>query len=143
MSVLRVAANVQSSSESITKAFPPSQTAHMDRHVLWNNNNFECNILNVDGSCLGTPPRACFGGLIRNSDGYYIYGFSGFLPASTDILQAELSAIYFGLRSTKDLGISPLACYSDSILAIDTIIEACSTYHVYAVLIHEIKVLLA
>jgi len=113
------------------------------RHLWWNNNNYDCNILNVDGSCLGTPPRAGFGGLIRNSSGYYISGFTGFLPASSDILQAELTAIYFGLRTTKDLGISPLVCYSDSILAIDTVKKASTTYHVYAILIHEIKVLLS
>jgi ribonuclease HI len=39
----------------------------------------------------------------------------------------------------KDLGFAPVACYSDSTLAINMIKEAFSKYHVYAVLLHEIK----
>jgi ribonuclease HI len=143
MPIHRVAANIKNSSQSIAHAFPSHQTVHMDRHIRWNNNNFDGNILNVDGSCIGNPTRAGFRGLIRNSAGCYITGFSGFLPASTDILQAELSAIYFRLCSVKDLGIAPLACYSNSLLAINTIKEASSKFHVYAVIIHEIKLLLS
>jgi len=115
----------------------------MDRYIQWNNNNFDCNILNVDGSCIGTPARAGFGGLIRNNDGYCVTGFSGFIPDSADILLAELTAIYHGLTIAKDLGFAVVACYSDSLLAINTVKEASSKYHVYAVLIHEIKILLS
>jgi ribonuclease HI len=37
----------------------------------------------------------------------------------------------------------PVACYTDSILAINSIKEANTKYHVYAVLIHEIQELLS
>ena len=143
MSIHKVVANIRNSTDSIKQAFPSHQNVHLERHIRWNNDNFECSILNVDGSCIGTPVRAGFGGLIRNNAGYYLTGFSGFLPASSDMLHAELTAIYFGLSTAKDLGITPLACYSDSLLAINTIKEASSKFHVYAVLIHEIKTLLS
>jgi len=143
MSIQRVSTNITNATESIMHAFPSLQSGHLERYIRWNNNNFDCNILNVDGSCLGTPTRAGFGGLIRNSAGYYFTGFSGFIPSSSDILQAELSAIYFGLSIAINLGFAPLACYSDSIHAITSIKEPCSKFHVYAVLIHEIQELLS
>jgi len=142
MTVHRVAASIWNSSEDIKLSFPSSSDVQLDRYIRWNNNNFDGNILNVDGSCIGTPSRAGFGGLIRNNSGYYIAGFSGYRPTSSDILQAELTAIYQGLTMAKDMGIDDLTCYSDSLLAINTIKEAPSNYHVYVVLIHEIKVLL-
>ncbi|XP_024626732.1 uncharacterized protein [Medicago truncatula] len=86
-----------------------------------------------------TSTRAGFGGLIRNGAGFYLAGFSRFIPSSTDILHAELSAISHGLKMAKDMGLAPVACYSDSILAINTIKESYSKYHVYAVLLHEIQ----
>lgn len=142
MTLHRVAANIWNSSETIKLSFPSSSVVQEDRHIRWNNNNFEGTILNVDGSCLGTPLRAGFGGLIRNTGGYYLAGFSGYLPASSDILQAELTAIYHGLSMARNMGFTDLKCYSDSLLAVSTIMKATSNYHVYAVLIHEIKALL-
>lgn len=142
MTIHRVAVNIQNSVEDIKRLFQPGPAVQLERHIRWNNNNFEGDILNVDGSCIGTPSRAGFGGLIRNTSGYYLAGFSGYLPASSEVLQAELNAIYHGLSMAKNMGISDLKCYSDSLLAINTIMEASSKYHVYAVLIHEIKVLL-
>jgi ribonuclease HI len=143
MPIHRVAANIRNATDSILYAFPTLQPSHLEQYCRWNNNNFDCTILNVDGSCLGSPTRAGFGGLIRNSAGFYLAGFSGFIPSSSDILQAELSAIYFGLSMASDLGYAHLACYSDSMLVINTIKEGYSKYHVYAVLIHEIQELLS
>jgi len=143
MTTNRVAANIRNSAHSILRAFPSQQAAHLERYIRWNNNNFDSNILNVDESCLGTPVRAGFGGLMRNSAGFCITGFSGFIPSSSDILHAVLSAIYYGLKMAKDLGLVPVACYSDSILAVNSIKETPSKFHVYAVLIHEIQELLS
>jgi len=58
-------------------------------------------------------------------------------------LHAELSAILYGLKMATDMGFAPVACYSDFILAINSIKEAFSKYHVYAVIIHEIQELLS
>ncbi|XP_024634605.1 uncharacterized protein [Medicago truncatula] len=111
--------------------------------VKWNQNNNHCHILNVDGSCLGTPIRAGFGGIIRNNVGAYLSGFSGFIPESTDILLAELTALHQGLLMAAAMGIEELACYSDSLLSINLITGRVSNYHVYAVLIQDIKDLLS
>jgi len=122
MSLTRLSANIMSSVKDINLAFSsPIPITSMDPYIRWNNNNFDCAILNVDGSCIGSPARAGFGGLIRNSAIFFLAGFSGFLPPSSDILQAELTAIYYGLSMAKDMGITQLVCYSDSHLSINII----------------------
>jgi ribonuclease HI len=110
-----------------------------DIYVRWNNNNFNCTILNVDGSCIGSPTWAGFGGLIRNSAGFYLSGFLGFLPSSSDILQAELTAIYHDITLAIDMGISNMAVYSDSLLSINLITGISSKFHIHAVLIQDIR----
>ncbi|XP_024630789.1 uncharacterized protein [Medicago truncatula] len=111
--------------------------------VRWNNNDTNCIILNVDGSCLGEPIRAGFGGVIRNSAGFYFSGFSGLIASTTDILLAELTAIHRGLFLAVQLGIEELVCYSDSMLSVKLLTEHVSNYHVYTVLIQDIKDILA
>jgi hypothetical protein len=67
MSLNQLSLCIQNSVEDITTSFcNPSLVVPIERHVRWNNNNFDCPILNVDGSCIGNPFRAGFGGLIRN-----------------------------------------------------------------------------
>jgi len=84
MSLTRLSANIMNSAEDIKFAFSPSNpVTPRGRHIRWNKYNFDCTILNVDGSCIGSG----FGGLIRNSAGFYLAGFTGFLPSSSDILQ--------------------------------------------------------
>jgi len=112
----------------------PNPIAHAARHIKWNNSNFNCAILNV-----GSPPRTGFGGLIRNSVGFYLQGFSGFLPPPSDILEAELTAILHGLSVAQDMEITELMCYSDSLLSINLVNGNSSRYHVHAVLIQDIK----
>jgi len=111
--------------------------------VRWNNNNHQCHILNVDGSCLGTPIRTGFGGLIRNSACFFLSGFSGYLPNSSCILLAELTTIYKGLRLALDMGCEDLVCYTDSQLYVNLISGDVSKYHTYAVLVQDIKDVMA
>jgi len=54
-------------------------------------------------------------------------------------LLAELTTIYHGLRLAKNMGINDLVCYSDSLLSINLIQGDTSHYHVYVVLIQDIK----
>jgi len=95
-------------------------------------------VLNVDGSCLGVPPRAGFGGIIRNSAGFYLSGFHSFISTSTDILLVELTAIQRGLLIAMEMGIEELVCYSDSLLSISLLTGHASKFHAYAVLIQDI-----
>jgi ribonuclease HI len=75
----------------------------------------------VDGSCTGSPIRSRFGGIIRNTFGHYLAGFSGFIPETSDILLVELYAIYKGLLLAKDMNIDKLVGYSDSLHCVNLI----------------------
>jgi len=100
-------------------------------------------ILNIDGSCMGDLVRTGFGGVIRNNLGTYIVGFSGFINNSHDILFAELTTLYKGLTLAVSLNFEEMVCYSDSPLTVNLINDDYSRYHVYAVLIQNIKDLLS
>ncbi|CAJ2643293.1 unnamed protein product [Trifolium pratense] len=143
-SINRLSFNIQSMIATLTSCFSSHSTTNSEEiHVKWNNNNHSGIILNVDGSCLGSPVRAGFGGIIRNDSGYYLSGFSGFIQGSSDILHAELLAIYQGLTLAKNMAIDELVCYSDSLHCINLIKGPNINYHVYAVLIQDIKELIS
>ena len=92
---------------------------------------------------MGSPVCAGFGGLLRNSAGLFISSFSGFLPNSTCVLLAELMAIHKGLRLAIDMGVDELVCFSDSQLSVKLITGDVSKFHSYAVLIQDIKDVIA
>ncbi|MCI29329.1 RNA-directed DNA polymerase (Reverse transcriptase), partial [Trifolium medium] len=112
----RLSFNIRAMVETFRNCFYPDPNDRLvDRHIRWNNNNYSCVILNVDGSCLGSSVRSGFGGVIRNTFGHYLAGFSCFIQGSSDILLAELYTIYKGLLLAKDMSIGELICYSDSL----------------------------
>jgi len=89
-SLSRLSYNIHSMVDSFNLCFKNnSQIAQVGRFIRWNNDNYSCTIFNVDGSCLGTP-QADFGGIIRNSAGYYFSSFSGCINVSSDILYVKL-----------------------------------------------------
>jgi len=144
-SLHRLSSSIKNSMENNLVGFPPSATAATtNRYTRWNNNNNNISgaILNVDGSCHGTPTRTGFGGVLRSDSGLFIAGFSGFIPDTDDILLAKLSAIYHGIIMAKDLGYAEFACYSDSLVCINLINGLIERYHMYVVLIQDIKYLL-
>lgn len=96
---------------------------------------------NVDGSSLGNPGRAGFGGLLRNLDGAWLLGFAGTIGVSTS-LHAELCALYHGLLVAWSRGYRRLTCYSDSQIAIDLLKNEVPKFHQQAALICSIKDLL-
>ncbi|PNY05589.1 ribonuclease H [Trifolium pratense] len=139
-STVRLSFNIRSMVENLKACFPSSSNDDTSsRTVKWNSSNFPGYILNTDGSCIGSPTRAGFGCVIRNNAGLYIAGASGHITGSTDILLAELSAIFHGLNLATSLGINELFCYTDSLLSINLIQGHFPRYHVYAVLIQNIK----
>jgi ribonuclease HI len=143
-SLTRLSINIQHSAETIHKSFQPIANSEItERWIRWNSSNHSCHILNADGSCLGTPVRAGYGGLIRNSAGLFLSGYSGFFQDSTCILFYELTAIHKGLSVAVDMGIDELICFSDSQLSINLITGDASQFHAYAVLIQDIKDILA
>jgi ribonuclease HI len=108
--------------------------------VKWNNNNYSDVILNVDESCLRSPVRSGFGGVIKNDPGCYLLGFLGFIQGSSDIIATELFAIYQGLIMVRNMAINELICYFDSLHCINLI--KCSNVKFY-MLIQNIKKLLS
>jgi len=143
-SLTRLSSIIHNSAETNQQAFQTATTtANLDQWIRWNNNNFNYHILNIDGSCLGTQIRAGYGGLIRNNAGLFLKGFSGYIQASTCILLSELTTIHMGLSLAADMGIEDLVCFSDSQLYVNLITGAVSKFHAYAVLIQDIKDLLA
>jgi hypothetical protein len=69
-------------------------------------------------------------------------GFSGYIQNSSDILYAELYAIYKGLLLAKEMGITDFVCYSDSLHCINILKGPPIRFHAYVVLIQDIKELL-
>ena len=107
--------NIQGMIATLKACYPcNSNSTEENNLVKWNNNNNSCVILNVDGSCLGSPTRAGYGGVLRN-----YAGFSGYIQNASDLLFVELYAIYQGLLLAKNMGISDLVCYSDSLHCIN------------------------
>ena len=143
-SLTRLHSNIYNSADIIEKSFQPSNSpSNSDRLVRRNSSNHSCHILNVDGSCLDTPIRASFGGLISNNTGFFLSGFFGFLQDSMCILLAELTTIHKGLRLASDMGLEDLVCYSDSLLSVNLISVQVSKFNAYAVLVQDIKDILA
>lgn len=65
-------------------------------------------------------------------------GFSGHL-GHKDILFTELIAMYKGLLLAWDQDYSQVACYSDSLLAIQLVQSPLNQLHAYATVIQHIK----
>jgi len=139
----RITFQIHITADILAETFRPVPIQQTDITMRWNNNNCNCTVLNVDGSCLGSPIRAAYGGIFRNSAGLYTSGFSGFIATTTDIFFAELTAIHKCMLLVVEKGIETMVCYSDSLLSIKLLTDHASRYHAYAVLIHDIKDLLS
>jgi hypothetical protein len=97
-----------------------------DRYIKWNNNNYSRVILNVDESCLGSPVRSGFGGIIRNTFRHYLAGFSSFIPETSDILFVELYAICKGLLLASCMNIIFLLSLPIESGSEDSLISVCT-----------------
>lgn len=111
------------------------------RQISWFQRDRNGLILNVDGSSLGNPGPAGFGGLVRNSEGGWLVGFSGHIGHS-DVLKAELNGILNGLKIAWERGYRNLLCYTDSMNAKTLIQDQSIDFHRYATIVQEIRDLL-
>ena len=76
--------------------------------------------MNVDGSSKGNPGSAAISGLLRNEQGGWQLGFQGKLKDSTS-LQAELWAIYKGLKIIQSKNLKKVIMETDSLEALNLI----------------------
>jgi ribonuclease HI len=140
LSLNQLSFNIHSMIDIFTSPFSFNPVgSSVDMLIKWNNENFSCVILNVDGSCLGSPVRAGYGEFFRNNLDFYLSSFSGFIRESSDIMLVELYAIYQGFTLAKDLVVEELICYPNSLLYINLIKGRIVKYHVHVVLIQDIK----
>jgi ribonuclease HI len=112
------------------------------RMVRWNAHCGNNMILNVDGRSIGNLGISGFGGLICNSDGAWVHSFAGNIDFS-NILHAELLAVYHGLSLAWELVIKDLWCYSDSKTVIKLLSDHVNGWHCYPAIIYNIKDFLA
>lgn len=112
--------------------------AHLPRQVQWQRGSEDTMVLNVDGSALTNPGPAGFGGLIRNHDRIFLQGFHGSVGIS-NILHAELMALYHGVKLCWDVGFRKVFCFSDSSLVIQLVQQGVSEFHHYNSVVSRIK----
>lgn len=108
------------------------------RYVSWNPDNWNHNIVHVDGSSLGNPWDAGFGVVVRNSSGSWKQGILGYIGVA-DNIAAKLTGILHGLLCIKTLGLANVHVYSDSTEAIWILTNVPDNNHGYASIIHQIK----
>ncbi|KAK7251106.1 hypothetical protein RIF29_34021 [Crotalaria pallida] len=108
------------------------------RMVSWSKPVNEAWCVNVDGSSLGNPGPAGYGGLIHSSNGEWLCGFSGHVGHATN-LQVELYVVLQGLMLAKELNCSSVVCQSDSMEALHLIQDGNHDMHQYACIIYYIR----
>ena len=97
--------------------------------------------LNTDGSSFGNPGLAGGGGVIRDSSGSWLGGFSRHLGHNTSV-QAELRALKDGLILAIDLVIPYLIVEMDSLVAVN-LVSSLSTINVFlSSLVNDCRLLL-
>ncbi|WJX25711.1 hypothetical protein P8452_14727 [Trifolium repens] len=111
-----------------------------EQWVSWHPDETLATILNVDGSSLGNPGPSGFGGVLRHSNGDWIFGFAGTVGISS-VLHVELLAIYYGLKAAWDQGYRNIICYSDSTLSLQLIEGEVNQWHHYAPILANINAL--
>ena len=92
---------------------------------------------NVDDSSLSNPGRSVFGDRIRNNNGDWLLGFSGFCGI-TSCLVSELYAIFHGLRIAYDAAHRNIILESDSRMTLDLIMSDVQSHHHHAPMISQI-----
>lgn len=100
----------------------PQIEKHEQRNnlIIWEKPYVSWVKLNCDGSLKLDPRRAGCGGLLRNSGGSWIRGFSRHL-GNCSILKAEAWAVLEGIRLAEQCGVVKLCLESDSALVVNAI----------------------
>jgi ribonuclease HI len=97
--------------------------------------------LNCDGACKGKGELAGCGGILRQSDGRWIKGFSRKIGAC-DALHAEMWGLYLGLDMAWSEGLSHVIIESDSKVLIDMVTNNCKINGTIPSLVRRIQEIL-
>ena len=98
--------------------------------------------LNTDGASLGNPGKSGGGGLIRNSQGNWIKGFSRPIGFTTSVM-AELWVLRNGLYLAIQLGINFLEVELDAKVIVDMLNNTDCSNRKHSPLLHDCKSLLS
>lgn len=96
--------------------------------------------LNTDGASFGNPGKAGGGGIIRNSHGHWVKGFSRSIGYTTSII-AEWWALRDGLTLAIQLGSQQLEIKLDAKVIVDLINSDSISNRVYTSLLHDCRLL--
>jgi ribonuclease HI len=118
--------------------------AKSDTLIGWQHSPHDFVKLNTDGSVLGNPGLASPGGILRDSNGNWLRGFSHKLGI-TNSLVAELWGVKDGLLLARDLNIRKLIIESDAKSIMDILKTenlGNNVFHPYSALINDCKYLI-
>nr|KYP69613.1 Putative ribonuclease H protein At1g65750 family [Cajanus cajan] len=98
-------------------------------------------MVHVDGSALGSPGPAGYGGLCRDNFGLCLMGFYKDVGVA-DNLKVELLVILHGMKLAWRANFHNILCVSDSLLTVNLVLRPLDVFHKYAPIIAHIKELL-
>jgi len=81
-----------------------TRTAREERLIVWSPPRVGWFKLNTDGASRGNPGLAAAGGVVRDGDGNWCYGFSNIGICSAPL--AELWRAYYGLNIAWERGVT-------------------------------------
>ncbi|KAK9990739.1 hypothetical protein SO802_025724 [Lithocarpus litseifolius] len=110
--------------------------------IKWNKPIPGWHKLNTDGASLGNPGKAGGGGLIRNSDGVWIRGYSRSIGYTTSVM-AELWALRDGLSLAIQLGIRNLVVELDAKVIVKMLNNADNSNKKFSPLLFDCRSLMA
>ncbi|MCH85450.1 ribonuclease H protein [Trifolium medium] len=96
-----------------------SSTQKIQVNIAWNGTEEGCFIQNTDGACRASNVAGC-GGLIRNSSGQWIGGFSMYLGRCNAYL-VELWGVLEGLHLAREKGVTKMEVRVDSKVVVQTL----------------------
>lgn len=141
-SIWTILNKIRTHHEAIMSAYGSSSFSRPVRQVQWCPPSGNAVKLNVDGSCIGNPGRSGYGGLLRNANGEWLLGFSGFCGVTTNTT-SELFAIYVGLSLAWRNGYRDIVCETDSMMALNLIKDGVDLFHPHASILANIHKVMA
>ncbi|KAF7800797.1 putative ribonuclease H protein [Senna tora] len=109
--------------------------------ITWKNPEKNWIKINVDGSYKSNTSSSACGGVARDHDGNWLFGFSKKIGASS-ALHAEIWSIWTAMKIAKDKDLPRIIIETDSKLALDLLLKNDDTCHPLSGLVRKIKVLL-
>lgn len=118
----------------------PTPSTSATSHIRWTPPMHGWIKLNCDGARSTSHGKATSGGIFCNDNGGFCFGFSVSL-GDCSILSAELWAVLYGVRFAWARGYTKIMIESDSLLAVNLIVNGCSTRHPCYSFVHQIQAL--